>query len=303
MRRKVKVLLRGGLGNQLFQYFTGLEIVNQLGGTLVLDTSLLPKSTFLDSRGLSVFQDAIAFEHLGEKKKGLLYRILPPRLAHYIYTRAAQLDRMLSGTRAHRIFRSGTLARDEIVTMADATRVKGNLTVNSLCLSVDPKLDLRREQVMSLRHPKNQTSWFSEERTLLNSEAPVAIHIRLGDHLRHGLGFDNWYLERVLTWVEAEHPHKPKWVYSDEPMRAADLLETTNREFRMVSPPEESEPIESLALMSMAPVLVLARSTFSYWAGRVSSLSGNTVLANRQWLEETHPPIFLNDTPENWKWI
>jgi hypothetical protein len=299
--RKITVLLRGGMGNQLFQYFTALDIRNKFGGRLILDTSLLPLVGFVDRRGISVFPFEIsAFAHAGEVRRGTLYKLLPHSFAHYLYTRLAQLERQLAATPDRWPSRKNRLTHDSIVEIHELSSEVKHITINSLCLSTSPKLEIRASDLSALRRPLKPTEWFDSEVEFIESVKPVAIHIRLGDHLRLGSQFDRSYVKRALDWLEGQNGPHPVWVFSDQPDLAAQLLFSMPYEFRVIQPPIDSPAQESLALMAMASSLVMGKSTFSYWAATLSSQAGNKVILNKEWLEDPHVPVFLEELNQNW---
>lgn len=300
-KRKITVLLRGGLGNQLFQYFTALEIKNKFGGKVILDTSLLPSVGFIDRRGISVFPFEIgAFLHAGEVRRGILYSLLPQYFAYYLYTRFAQLERQLTAAPNRWYSRRNKLTNDTLVQIGQLSSELKHIRINSLCLSTSPKLEIRDSDLSALSRPLNPTEWFDYEVDFIETVKPVAIHIRLGDHLKHGSHFDEAYVKRALDWLEGQNGPHPVWLYSDQPDLAASLVSSMPFEFRVIQPPNHSPALESLALMARASSLIMAKSTFSYWAAILSSHAGNKVILNKEWLEDSATAVFLKELNHNW---
>jgi hypothetical protein len=284
----------------LFQYFTGLEIAKQISGNLILDTSLLPAKAFINRTGTSVFPDAIKFEHVGEKKRGVLHRWLPEKFALFVYARVAQLNRIRSFCLSLLGVSNKYLTDETSVKLDSVSRTKQDITVQGLCLTSEPLLEIPKLQLLSLVHPVNPSRWFLVHQKLIESVRPVAIHIRLGDHSRLGETVDVDYIKRAIAWTESNTFKGEVWVFSDEPKRVKDILSPISKNFKIIDAPEECEPIESLVLMSQAPVLVMARSTFSFWAARLGSALGNVSILNKQWLEESNPPAYLKGLDQTW---
>lgn len=301
MNRKVTVYLRGGLGNQLFQYFTALEITKRFGGKIVLDTSLLPLWEFVDYRGISVFPFQLdSFDFTGEVSRGALYKILPQSLSHFLYTRFAQFERGFFTLPALGNVRKNLLVNDAIVDLSTIEPKFRELHLNSLCLSTHPKLEPDDRDLLALSRPVYPSEWFKSQAKLIESERPVAIHIRLGDHVRLGAGFDRPYLERAMGWLRDRGIASQIWIFSDEPDLASEILNGLPFEFRIMQPPVDSPPLESLVLMSMASTLVMAQSTFSYWAACLSSVSGKTVLLNNDWFANNTPTVYMKALRASW---
>ena len=285
----------------MFQYFTSLELRRRFGGNLILDTSLLPTEGFVNRRGISVFPFELgAFAHVGEVRKGILYKLLPQWFAYYLYTRLAQLERQIASRPNMWPSRRNLLVNDSIVEILQPSSKVNHIRINSLCLTTTPKLEIQGSDLSELGRPLKPTRWFDSEVQLIKSVQPVALHIRLGDHLRLGATFDGAYVQRALDWLETQNGPYDVWVFSDQPDLAAELLFSMPYVFRIVKPPKDSPAQESLALMAMASSLVMAKSTFSYWAATLSSQAGKRVLLNKEWLVDPHPPVFLKDLNQNW---
>ena len=69
------------------------------------------------------------------------------------------------------------------------------------------------------------------------------------------------------------------------------------RKFRIVEPPANSDPVESLMLMSKAAHIAISNSTFSWWAATFSG-DDSTVYAPTKWFEQREDPKDLY--PDNW---
>ena len=65
----------------------------------------------------------------------------------------------------------------------------------------------------------------------------------------------------------------------------------------IISTPNDVSDAETLILMSLASRIVIANSTFSWWAARVNG-SNKTVIAPEKWFRSLPDPEFL--IPNNW---
>jgi hypothetical protein len=121
--------------------------------------------------------------------------------------------------------------------------------------------------------------WFNETAKKISLGPAVAIHVRRGDFLtnpeHYGILSAEYY-RRALAIIPLELRSAKFFVFSDSPSAAHETLSQISEfQFEYVSPPSDSNALESLILISLAKVQILANSTFSFWAG---FLSKNTSL-------------------------
>ena len=264
--RTVTVNLRGGLGNQLFQYAAGMALARTLGHELLLDSALLPKSSRVLS-GVSHWPEQISlFAHDGDfVDKGTA------PISRFFDSRFLQYERMISqslsklGLNSHSVYANESGAYSERFHSLSGRKLR----INSYCN--DRKFFLGFEEL--LRH--QITSPVRESPTLgglikqSSSAKPIAIHVRLGDYknLPHIYGeFDAKYFYRGVELARNLLGDCPLWLFSDEPELAAAFLPELMPDFE--TPPELSllSGYETLILMATCSGLVGSSSSFSWWA-------------------------------------
>ena len=86
-------------------------------------------------------------------------------------------------------------------------------------------------------------------------------------------------------------------VFTDSPEAISVELEELGREFRIITPPEESDPVESLFLMKLASHIAISNSTYSWWAATIAA-PGTVVYAPTKWFELRDDPVDL--LPDEW---
>ena len=151
--------------------------------------------------------------------------------------------------------------------------------------------------------PAISCSWFETMEARASIERPLIVHVRLGDY-RHipGVGIpDHAYYRRALLQATASVSPRAIWLFSDEPEEARALLprELGDLEVEPVVPPINcSHPATVLSVMSRGSGFVTANSTFSYWAARLSGVTGDKIFVPHPWFPVG--PEIRDMIPEDW---
>lgn len=260
MRRSVKVLPRGRLGNQLFQACVALqladstEVRNRVRWEVVAQHDSLLRSTSL-----------FPFEFRSW-----------PRPVEAALSLADRVDPRISGalreSRRRRIRSSGLSVPDlGPINFADLQDQDTQLIVEGFYqhyLNVQPQLPRLRRALLE-QVPMSLVNH-------LRALRPIAIHVRLGDFLnrevRRGTGIlgASYYANAVRMIEEETGPGQPLLIFSDDPERARQVLQPlrVTGECRVITANEfELEDRLELILMAQCQGLVLSNSSFSWWAG------------------------------------
>jgi hypothetical protein len=166
---------------------------------------------------------------------------------------------------------------------------------------IDELKKLGHKDNLELQSP---SAWFIEFQKEIRMKKSVAIHVRRGDYKNKksptGLLSAGYYAAAIQK-VHDLSPNSNFWVFSDEIDDARELLsdylpEDTN----WVVEPKNSDPAESLVLMSLADVVITANSSFSWWAAKLGN-SKELVIYPKPWFKNTEIP--LNLIPDSWQEI
>jgi hypothetical protein len=128
--------------------------------------------------------------------------------------------------------------------------------------------------------------WFHHMRGRAAELDPVGMHVRRGDFLKdraRGILTGSYY-RRALDVLA--RPDRPVWVFSDDPLEAAEFLGLAADEgFEFIQLPRGVPAAEALMLLSSLRTLITCNSTFSWWAAFLS----DAVV--------TYPSPLMADTP------
>ena len=266
------VQLKGGLGNQLFQYAVGRRLSLTLGVPLKLDLSFYKRHS---QRTYELDQFCI---EAGIASPWEVARWRGPRFLARITQRLGLLPRL--------VLEKSFEFDPAILHLHDGKYLDGYWQSYRYFTDVAP--DIRREFVV--RTPPSEA-----DRTLLDRMArcdSVCLHVRRGDYgsnpialQYHGL----CTLEYYRTAVEglAAQLHAPElFVFSDDmPWVKQHLrfeLLTTHVEHHGV----DSAPLE-LRLMAGCRHFVIANSSLSWWAAWLAANENPIVYAPRRWFADS----------------
>jgi hypothetical protein len=296
-KKTVRANLAGGLGNQLFQYHAALYIAKRLSARLVVNATL---SQF----GRTGHADWINGFHFPADK---VIKTSSPRSFGYVL----QLLRFRYLGIAERLTTSLGL---------EPLRVIGYL--RSKVVGFDPKLeDITKSVTLSgyfqshlyAKFLKEQgclpdlqlavrSTWHRSASVEFRTKKILSLHIRRGDYANEKESFGILAIEYYLAAIDDLETLGAQWdeiwVFSDEPAAIRkELTGLTNRTFRFVNPPPDSHAGESLDLMSRSKYIVIANSTFSWWAAYRSH--ADIVVRPSKWFKGMSDPQEL--FPETWQ--
>ncbi len=264
----ILVRFQGGLGNQLFQYAAGWSLAEDRQDRLIADLSWFaghPERPYLlPGLGLrprrASLADRLAAGWLPSPRwqsrlQRLARKVLPERATPWRCDADDPL-RILHDRR--RVLVLDGYWQDQRLFAAHAERLRRHLAVR--CTAVH-----RRRM----------------------HDFDVAIHVRRGDYasdpaVAATMGcLDTAYYETAIIRL-GPWPRPPRVVcFSDD---AAGLRASWHPPFELIFPQAEpADPVEDLLLMAAASDLVIANSTFSWWAAWIGERPGRRIVAPRRW--------------------
>ena len=262
----IRVYLRGGLGNQLFQYSAGRSISRTTGKRLVLDTTLLPREP--DSVGrASRWPFALgALNH-----KGTIQGRNQPSNKASNFARYLQIQRFLGDKHPKFLIRRGIWAGEKNGYVPDEEDILKLRQINTYATSLGfpSSIEDELEQMFSQVAPESP---FASKRFEEAQESDiVAVHLRLGDYV----SLHETYGSLTVNYFEAAMSKArgaDLWLFTEDKNAVpSDILRAINPS-RVLDAADIESPLQNLALMSRCSTIVCSNSTFSWWA---AFLAGN----------------------------
>ena len=286
----LEVEIAGGLGNQLFMFYAGLYFGKALNKEVTYNISDFSR---------------IAQIHPGHNLKTLGF------LDGYKTTtkRSTGTDQILERLKVQRIYSRLLLAvTNNHMSKEFSSKELGYVDANQIPLNVSKIKgyfqtwryfsSLREKPILNVGLITNQTKWFQERMQQAKNEGPRAIHIRKGDYLqsknrRIGVLAHSYY----KSYIDKIDDDSRVWIFTDSPQLVLEEFGYLKDKVEIVTPPSNSDPIESLLLLSMASEIMISNSTFSWWAAQIAN-ENTKIYAPSKWFESENDPKDL--IPEHW---
>jgi len=118
----------------------------------------------------------------------------------------------------------------------------------------------------------------------------IGIHVRRGDYLNpltrnyHGITKRGYY-EQALSYLKTMGLDGPVYVSTDSQDLVSKEFDGMG-EFLWINPPPEVNPFEVILILARVDGLIIANSSFSWWAGYIGERPGRVVIAPRPWLSD-----------------
>lgn len=294
------VRLRGGLGNQLFQYAMGrsLSVINN--GNLLIDISAYTHNQepnpLLGIRqlGLSHFNIAGKFinypEYLNKSRLNrLIYKYVmamdakkPYYLRHHI----------IEPNENHFIFDENLYKRK----IHDYVVLEGYWQTEKFFLNIS---ELLRTELTVNSAPDEANTLLAKTIQATNS---VCIHVRHGDNARSsspGLGvLPLAYYNQAVSLLNKKISNPHYFIFSDDHEWTKNFVNSFNP-ITFVDINNDIQNYEDLRLMSMCKHHIIANSTFSWWGAWLANQPGQIVYTPRRYyqsLDRPNPDLY----PESW---
>lgn len=291
----MKVILTGGLGNQIFQVNAALDLypgeiklISNIGKPRV-DSNGNPEiaGLRLPSR-VRIITPKVRNLELASKVFGLNLRahFAPSALEKYFLGSL----RFLGSLYFSIIFRELTV----ICASTDVgfSKVR-KLKEHDLLLGYFQSyryLSEKTKSEFSALSPIAPTADYLKLKESLTGLDILVIHVRLGDYFNEpGIGvLTRKYYEEALAEIDLSKVDKVL-VFSDSPERVLDYLPTIpNTDVEIVT--NDLSSVETISLMSIGNQFIISNSTFSWWAAALSTNEGNLVIAPNPWFEKMSSP-------------
>jgi hypothetical protein len=297
-----KIVLSGGLGNQLFQYSTALRLsqfgavslesilgeprVNQQGEVDLLGF-VLPKDVPISGAPASRIKSTLFLYTLKissitlSRKNFVLVLNFLRSILRYILRRFA-------------VFPDGVGFSNTDLLRNNSKYVIGNFHSYKW---FDDDFTLNRLQTI---HLKNEPSWFTDLKLRANLEKPIVVHVRRGDYTKiKELGIlQKNYFQSALEMATISFPNSRIWIFSDNFHDAEQILPPQYSDKYFFVSQEIENSAAHLQTMRLGYCYVISNSTFSWWGAFLRYNVSAPVYCPESWfLSKPNPNSMI---PNDW---
>ncbi len=296
----VFVRISEGLGNQFFQYATGLALARKLNARLVLDiTSFTPGGQ--QQYELNHFS-ITARLWTGREKNWVAQQLRQRGPSKRIRDRLLKPVRRLWGWCVRRwIFNCVEDQycgyQPEIFSHRTNLYLRGTWISENYFSTI--AAEVRREFEFTAP-PEGENVAMLEKITRCPS---VCVHVRRGDYVsdpktnaKHGL-CDLDYYQKAFARIQQDVPHPVMFVFSDDPAWTRANLHFPC-ETVYVTHNVGIKNHEDLRLMRACRHFIIANSTFSWWAAWLASYENKIIIVPERWFRD--PNQTDHPAPKSW---
>lgn len=269
----IVINISSGLGNQLFQYAAGRALSLFHNTMLVGDPiSFAPRFRRVPSR---VTRRSLLLKDLGLFME---FRPIPTHILTSLkgYSRARRF--LLDGARQKYVCKGSY--EESFVSLSNNVLLDGYFQDRRYFLGY-------QDQIISEIAAALEA--FAQTNGVLPAEMPhghAALHVRRGDYLHHPELFPDWfehYSLSIAPYLIEKFDLTELHIFTDDECWCRNAFKRLGRKVKVMVPDVRFEGISDLIAMSRYPVLAIANSTFSWWAGATASRKGSQVIAPSKW--------------------
>jgi Glycosyl transferase family 11 len=276
----ITVKLKGGLGNQLFQYAYGRAVSLKLETPLVLDISGYEDQSEIDTERnfqLDGFNLQATISNNQDDTKSDFLRRLFDKIKNKINNTLNPYN--------------GYVFDPKNLDAKDGSVLEGNWQSEKYFSDIETTLryDLTLKNKLSAKAKlfKDRVKQVED-----NGGVSTSMHIRRGDYITskyansyHG-SLDMTYYQKAISTLQTKLCGKPLvlFIFSDDISWVKENL-NTEVPYVTVSRPEISDE-EDLFLMSLCHHNIIANSSFSWWGAWLNPKKDKMVIAPKRWVKD-----------------
>jgi len=270
------VKLKGGLGNQLFQYATGRGIAERTGMTLKLDVSSYQSDALRNYR-LRAYPVVDKFATAEE------IECLNPSKAHYARWTASRIRNALKPYYGRSYLKERGFPFDPAI-----LQVRQPVYLNGYWQSEKYFADIADVLVREFT-PASPLSPENEALVVrMAASSSVSLHIRRGDYVAspealrvHGVVPLDYY-RQAMSLMAGRVPGPHFFIFSDDMAWVQENL-SADHPMTFVGSERSNQDYDDLRLMSCCRHHITANSSFSWWGAWLNRRPDKIVVAPQKW--------------------
>ena len=260
---KVVVHLSGGLGNQLFQFMSGIGLAEETNRELFVNTNWFsnPLMRYRNNPAYLIKRrlDILEFTSVAAMKRE---RFSTPRDGRFerVVSQFTEPMKRIVGIASEASFQKGQWVQPDKI-----GRLVGHF--------MSPKFFLNsstRGRFQDLVHPLS--TWTNQMSKAISTRPSIGVHIRLGDYVYLGdkvIPSEAYFLTGINYLKSVLGSDTDVFLFTDEPTLVKERFPRVVNEANIISPALSITPVENLILLSRCSSFVCSNSTFSWWGAHL----------------------------------
>lgn len=283
----ILIKIKGGLGNQMFQYALGINLSRIHKTPLKLDITSYENDPLRDYtlKYFNIENNLASQKEIDyfEKYKKFFWSLLNKFDHRYVEQK--------KGNHLYFHFNS------DILRISDNTYLDGYWQSEKYFYNAK---DIIKKQFTLKKEFSDFNSFLAED---IKNKNSVSLHFRRKDYINdkntlkvHGICSFDYYTKAIRKIVEkVNNPYF--FIFSDDPDWVKKNF-NIKYQFRVISG-DDYRDYQELALMSLCKHHIIANSSFSWWGAWLSSNERKIIIAPEKWLAD--PQYNMNDIiPDSW---
>ena len=301
--KKIHIALNGGLGNQLFQL--AAAILHSGQRTVVLEQNIgYPRVSPTGQASICGFTLPSNFEISTRKRSPLISKLANLQLRIGVKTNGSLQLSVLSiiGEIFQGLYLK-SMIKVQINRGVGWSPLKTFLNRSELLIGYfQSYCNQNEETIATIRRVFESQRGVELENliALAQIENPLVVHVRLQDYFNEpnfGIPGVAYYEEAILQAFNPSR-HKKIWLFSDDVPQALTRIPEKLRSLTRVIEDVDGSDCNSLVAMTQGMDFVLANSSFSWWAARMSIHADAQVHYPQPWFANLDDPYKL--APAEW---
>lgn len=287
----IRLILTGGLGNQMFEYATAKALALKLNEQLDLDLYALQKKTKGIKRDFELEIFNLEFKISSSWKTRLLVKLFPLVEQNRVFFR-----------KTFNYFRDYSA----IVYLPEFEELHGNVILHGHFQNESyfkQYEDIIRKDFTFKQPLKRENLRISQ---LMKESNSVAIHIRRGDYITDG-NFalcSKEYYQEAMDQIKQKIENPIFFVFSQDFDWINENLTFDKQQVHFIDWNKGKDSYIDMQLMSLCKHNIIANSSFSWWAAWLNNNPVKMVFAPAQWFSNENRNKDLEDFyPQGWKMI
>lgn len=265
----IVVNLMGGLGNQMFQYALGVSLAHKFSGEVRYATDFYPENS-ADCLDIERFFDISLCRADEAEIRALTGCLFGSASARRVAHKVPAVTQVLSRTMI--LERQFGFDASVYAGMTDGCYIHGYWQNENYFSSIKDTIASKFDVTDAIKI--NERGSYGRQ---------IGLHIRRGDYLGNtnhlvALGLD--YYEAALRTLQPEDTSQVK-VFSDDPVWAAENCSHLHKNIRVCTDIKSSGC--DLKEMALCDDLVIANSSYSWWAAWLNTNPTKRIIAPKKW--------------------